>query len=103
MKKLDVLEVIGIIYLLIAAFIAFLNRSNVSWLVITGSTAIGFIVAYLTVNIQQKHIVLLVSIIIVMAVFTVYAVLHGIFWQVYGALLIGFGSGIFLFRKGERE
>jgi len=103
MKKLDVLEVIGIIYLLIAAFIAFLNRSNISWLVITVSTAIGFIVAYLTVNIRQKHTVLLVSIIIVMAVFTVYAVLHGIFWQVYGALLIGFGLGIFLFRKGERE
>jgi len=103
MKKLDVLEVIGIIYLLIAVFIAFLNRSNVLWLIITTSTIVGFIIAYLIVNIQQKHIVLLISIIIIMTVFTVYAVLHGIFWQVYGALLMGFGSGIFLLRKGEKE
>ncbi len=107
MKKLDMPEVIGIIYLLIAVFIAFLNRSNISsnvlWLVITVSTVIGFIVAYLTVNIQQKHIVLLISIIIIMVVFTVYAVQNGIFWQTYGALLMGFGSGIFLLRKGKKE
>ncbi len=103
MKKLGTLKRFGIAYLLIAAVIAFLNRSDISWLIVTVSAVIGFIAAYIAVDIRQNHTSLLVSIIVTMAVFTVYAVLHGIFWQIYGALLIGFGAGTFLLQKGDRE